>query len=150
MLPKSIFIAIACLSWGLVSPLAQAQTSELDKQLEALTHAQGIEGSRIGYAATPNPAYEPIERTFRQALQRGNIEISQLKKLMKQASPAGRLYLAALIQRLDKEEGDRLLTNLLSDKSIISERSGCTVDSRTVGDVATELLKNGSIAIALP
>jgi hypothetical protein len=150
MLPKSIFI-IMYLSLALVSPIAQAQTTELAKQLEALTNAKGIEGSRIGYAATPNPAYEPIERTFRQALKQGNsIEISQIKELMKQASPAVRLYLAALIQRLDKKEGDRLLSDLQSDESIVTERSGCTLDSRTVGDVAAELLKNGSVAIALP
>jgi hypothetical protein len=126
-------------------------TSNSDNYLQVLSNARGIEGAYIGYAAAPNPAYQPIKRAFQQALaDKNSIQIDELKRMMDGASPAGRIYLAALIQRLDKSEGDRILTGLQSDSSVVTERSGCTIMGRAVGDLATDLLKNGSIAIALP
>ncbi|MBW4623611.1 MAG: hypothetical protein KME17_30160 [Cyanosarcina radialis HA8281-LM2] len=125
--------------------------SNSDNYLQVLSNAQGIEGAYIGYAAAPNPAYKPIKIAFQQALaDKNSNSIGELRELMNQASPAGRIYIAALIQRLDKTEGDRILTALQSDSSVVTERSGCTIGGRTVGDLATDLLKNGSIAIALP
>ncbi|PSB03320.1 hypothetical protein [Merismopedia glauca] len=164
MAKKSKFIFAILLSSSLfISPSVRAEeqntlldvqpnnTPNLQKSLQVLSNAGAIEGSHIGYAAQPNPGYQPINRAFKEAVAQGDsINIIELKELMKQASPAGHLYLAALIQRLDKSEGDRLLTILQSDESIVTERSGCTVENRKVGEVAAELLKNGSLAIALP
>jgi hypothetical protein len=160
MVKKLVFILAICLSYSLFFPTSVkakdensllTSTLNLQNSLEVLSQAQGIEGAYLGFAAVPNPAYQPLNRAFKQAVARGNaVNLSQIEELMKQASPAGRLYLAALLQRLNKKEGDRVLNTLISDTSTVTERSGCTIDSRKVGDVAQELLKNGSIAIAIP
>lgn len=77
-------------------------------------------------------------------------DLTEIKSKIASASPAGRLYLAALVQKLDKMEGDRLLNSMLSDADPVIEKSGCTIGTLPASYFAKELLQHGSVAIGLP
>ena len=65
---------------------------------------------------------------------------TQFDWLLRNGTPAGKLYGAMLLNAVDTKAGKNALRNLQSDTDKVPYQSGCEVFNETVGHIATELL----------
>lgn len=112
------------------------QNQMLPESLEILANATGIDCAAIGIAAQPGRYY----LAYQEAKSMGVELYPQLVRLQSNATPAGQLYLAALIRELDQNQGTELIKALTTNETEISQTSGCIVFKTTVGAVAAQLL----------
>src|SRR5262249_36568312 len=119
---------------------------DLPDYLETLRQAEHLDDSAIGYAAQRSPTF----KAFQQALEQGSRIRPDLDWLLKNSSPAGRIYAAILIGQIDKEAGRHALESLKSDQNNVSYRTGSLVETRTVADLAADLLRGEAILIFQP
>src|SRR5262249_36261161 len=114
--------------------------------LEKLSKAEHLDDSAIGYAAQRSDTF----KAFEQALSSGSEIRADLYRLVEEASPAGRIYAAILISQFDKEAGNKVFEALKSDGATVNYRSGSLVEKRTVGELASDLLRGETIIIFRP
>lgn len=114
----------------------QPTSSSSSQMLSTLAMASQLDSARVGYAGTPGPYYT----AYQQAKRLGAEVYPQLQQLLPTATPSGKLYLSALIRRIDPSQGKALLTELTSDQTQITGQSGCLGLPTTVSAIATEIL----------
>jgi hypothetical protein len=137
-----IFFSIA-----LIGVFAAAlQSDDKPDYILKLSKAEYLDDSAVGYAAIKSDDFKAFER----ALNAGASIRDDLDRLVKEASPAGRIYAAILISRLDKDAGTGLFESLKSDQARVVYRSGSLVEERTVGELAADLLRGEPIIIFRP
>ena len=119
---------------------------KLPDYLEQMRKAEHLDDSAVGYAAKRSETFEAFEK----ALAAGDSIRGDLEWLLKNASPAGRIYAAILISHFDKEAGRKALESLKTDNATVNYRSGSLVEDRTVGDLAQDLLRGETIIILRP
>jgi hypothetical protein len=118
----------------------------MPEYLEVLLKAEHLDDSAIGYAAQRSEIFQAFER----ALSARDSIRGDLEWLVKNASPAGRIYSAILIDQIDKEAGRKVFESLKIDKAMVNYRSGSLVEDRTVGELAEDLLRGETIIIFRP
>lgn len=64
----------------------------------------------------------------------------KLEKLLASATPAGKIYAATALQRIDPDAGAAAWRRLAEDHSDVTVGSGCLVDKRSVSQYASEQL----------
>jgi hypothetical protein len=101
-----------------------------------LQHANSFDASAIGYAAVKSPFYIAFEQSMAEAPSL----FADLLAVYPNATPAGKLYLAQVIQSVNPEAGERLLRQLAQDATPILERSGCCMVQMPVSAIAKGLL----------
>ncbi len=93
----------------------------------------------IGYAGGESPNYE----AFRTELAKGASARPEFERLVKEGSPAARIYSAIGLYSLDKAAGTKALEGLKADSSPLKTMNGCLMNDTTVGKTAQGLLANG-------
>jgi hypothetical protein len=64
----------------------------------------------------------------------------ELEKLLTSATPAGKIYAATALQRIDPDAGATAWRRLVDDSSDVTTGSGCLIDKRSVSQYANEQL----------
>jgi hypothetical protein len=137
--------AILAIFTFLSMPLGMALAIEpqLTGCLKSLQTAASFDTKAIGYSGENSKNFLAYEEAARQ----GSKIRTKLDWLVLHASPAGRLYSALLIRRLDTKAGHAALCRLTNDKSVVNQRLGCLVGQTTVSSQASRLLGVGSTSI---
>ncbi len=127
----------AALLFGL-NGAASFSTPESDL-IQKLKTTTSFCGAHTGFAGVKGPNYLAYE----QALKEGAKIRKGLDDVLANGSPAGRLYAAMLIRKLDKDAGDKALKSLLSEKAEVDYcLGGCGIIKYTVGQAAKQLLSH--------
>jgi hypothetical protein len=121
---------------GASTSVAQVNPSNIPPYLATLIHTNRLEDAFIGVAAKPSLIHQAFEQTLSQRY----FLFPQLQAAYPTATPAGKLYLAQVIQAVSPETGKRLLQQLANDSTPITRLSGCMVEPTTVSVVAKQLL----------
>lgn len=139
------WIAILVIATSLSLTLSKAQATEAPAGncLQILETAKSLDSRAVGYSGEKTKVFLAYENAARQ----GSKIRTKLDWLLEHASPAGRLYSALLIRRLDAKAGRAALCKLTKDNSIVTEKSGCLSGDTTVSRRASRLLGNGPTSI---
>jgi hypothetical protein len=108
--------------------------------LATLRNADRLEGKAIGVAAQPSLIYQSYEASLRI----GKMWQWQLETVLRQSTPAGRIYITMLWVKLDEKAGRQALEQLRSDQNPLTEASGCEISQTTVGDAVNDILQGRS------
>lgn len=123
--------------------MAVAAEPPLDGCLKILKTADSFDTKSVGYCGVKSKIFLAYEAAARQ----GSKVRSKLDWLAVHASPAGRLYSALLIRRLDSQAGRAVLCRLTNDNSVVNQRTGCLGGPTTVSLQASRLLGVGPASI---
>jgi hypothetical protein len=108
-------------------------------QLDALQHAETVAFGPVGFAARTLPvteAYYELAEHLTPALRPG------LDRLLRKASPAGKVYAAVLLSKLDPRAGRQAWHRLAGDRSAVGTFSGCIMGETTLADYAAAQLSS--------
>lgn len=111
-----------------------------EDELRQLAKADTLAFGGVGIASTLLPvteAYLALEDALRL---HGEQLRSRLEQLLDTATPAGRLYAAQLLTRLDEAAGRAAWQRLAGQRDEVRTFSGCIMGSTTVGRYAEERL----------
>jgi hypothetical protein len=107
--------------------------SRFAKELDTLKKADTVAFGPVGIADAVLPvtqAYFDLADALEPRLRR------DLERLVDKATPAGKVYAAALLTRLDPGAGRRAWQRLAADDSAFSTFSGCIMGRATLADYA--------------
>lgn len=124
-----------------IEPEAQA-TNALEDSFEKLRAAEIFEGFPVGGMGQKRKNYEAFARLYRAGASAGR---DRIEDLLARAKPAGKLYAALLLRRLDESAGRRALEGLRDDDTEIVAVYDCTPDASTVGSLASQALSGQSV-----
>lgn len=119
--------------------------SDFPDYIQALSVATHLDDSAVGFTNQRTDTFNAFEKAF----SAGESARPHLDWLIKNASGAGKIYAAILIEQLDKEAGKQAYKSLKADQEVVEYRSSDLFETRTVGDLATGLL-NGEAVIVFP
>jgi hypothetical protein len=109
----------------------------LPPYLETLVQADTLDDPAVGFAGSKSKTYQ----AFEQAIAAGKQIRPELERLLRQGTPAGQLYAALLLLRLDRQAGEQALKQLRSDTVLVTRYSGCLRFTMTVNQAVTEILQ---------
>jgi hypothetical protein len=112
----------------------------LPAYLMTLSKATRLEGKALGAVAKPSQLYQ----AFEQALKSGKSIRPEIEQLLREATPAGRIYAAMLLVKLDPKAGRQLLEQMKSDQTALTEASGCRSSQTSVGAAVADILQGRS------
>jgi hypothetical protein len=107
----------------------------LPTYLETLRQASSFDSSAVGIAGTKSETY----RAFEQAIAQGNQIRPEIEYLLQQGTPAGQLYAALLLLRLDPPFGEQALAQLRSDQVMVTRYSGCERITLSMAQVVADI-----------
>jgi hypothetical protein len=108
-----------------------------DKQLKTLAEAETVAFGPIGFAAHTLPAteaFDELSESADPALRPG------LERLLDKATPAGKVYAAMLLGRLDPAAGRRAWQRLAGERDEFTTFSGCVGGRAILADYAANQL----------
>jgi hypothetical protein len=111
--------------------------SRYDDELKLLAKADTVAFGPVGFAARTLPATEAYDRL---AEVRDPGLRPKLERLVAKATPAGKVYAALLLRRLDPEAGRRAWQRLAADRAEVSTFSGCVGGRTTLAEYAAAQL----------
>lgn len=118
-------------------PLDTTLSAHLDQLAKATTVAfggVGITGARL----PATDAYFALEERLGDS---GEALRPELEKLLKRATPAGRVYAAELLNRVDRAAGRAARDRLLTDHAELTRFDGCLMSQLTVSEYARTWLR---------
>lgn len=118
----------------------KCDTSDLLSLSKARVFADGVSGLAIP-AGSKNTLFAAFERLISAS---PDIPITTIKTLLNQSTPSGKLYLAALLAKIEPPEGISELKRLSSDSTKVKYKSGCLSFDLSVGAVAEHILDEKS------
>lgn len=130
-----LFVALLVVSTPVVFAEVKMNYSDMLNKLSAATIFQT---ATIG-EGTKSELYD----TFHTLVVDGKVPTAEVKALIAKSTPAGKLYLAALIREIDSAQGIVVLRGLLQDHSEVRFQSGCAVTPAKVDQIAKSLLDDG-------
>jgi len=89
----------------------------------------------IGFASRM-PAEAEAYYTLRDAISDGADLRAELTRLVEQATPAGRLYAAQLLEQVDPAAAAQAWQQLSGDQAEVQTGAGCIIDATTVAEYA--------------
>jgi hypothetical protein len=106
-------------------------------QLKALAKADTVAFGPVGIAATVLPATQAFDDLVEAG--RGDPAglVPRLERLMREASPAGKVYAAEALGRIDPAAGRRAWERLAVDTGEFMTLSGCVGGRSTLAEYAT-------------
>lgn len=114
-------------------------------EFEILRTAAGLQGRALGAMARPSKLYQAFEQARQAGPNRPNLE-----RLLREATPAGRIYAAMLLVKLDPKAGRQALDQMRSDQTPLTVAAGCTIMKTTVGAAVDDILQGRSGALPPP
>ena len=108
----------------------------MDEQLTTLARAETVAFGPVGFAAKTLPETQAY-LDLADALDRHARTLRpQLERLLTEATPAGRVYAADLLYKLDPVAGRDAWYRLAADRSPLSTFAGCVMGRTTVAEYA--------------
>jgi hypothetical protein len=117
----------------------KAPKPNLPTALEILRTAAGLQGRALGATARPSKLYQAFEQSLQAVPNRPNLE-----RLLREATPAGGIYAAMLLVKLDPKAGRQALDQMRSDQTPLTVAVGCTTMKTTVGAAVDDILQGRS------
>lgn len=147
-MPKNIsvvFKTAIVMLLALLTVNTMAIAAELSDELKMLKTASAFTrggGERAAAEVDEYDAYKKICTNW------NKLGESDLNDLLESATPAGKLYAAALIWETNCYRGQPAMMksgfeSLKNDKAKVKYQSGCDVSEHTVGEIASAFLKDG-------
>jgi len=116
--------------------LAGESAASIERAIELVAGAGMAAFGGVGFAATVLP-----ETTAFEVLAAAGPAIRpELEKLLASATPAGKVYAATALQRIDPDAGAAAWRRLADDHSDVSIGYGCLVGKRSLSQYASEQL----------
>jgi hypothetical protein len=122
-----------------------ATTVSLPTYLETLLRAHTFDSSAVGVAAHKSKTYQ----AFEQAIAAGDRIRPEIEYLLNQGSPAGQLYAALLLLRLDRQSGKQALKQLRSDQVMVIRYSGCDRLTMSMSQAVTEISDEHGLELSI-
>jgi hypothetical protein len=120
---------------------AQGEITEPPQELQILATAKTFDDEVAGKPGNKSQTYAAFHKLV---IAEKPVPTAVLKALKKKSTAAGRLYIAALIRELDPPAGIVALRELFNDSTKVTYVSGCEGLEYSVGEIAKQLLDNGS------
>jgi hypothetical protein len=117
----------------------------LPTYLETLRQAGSFDSSAVGIAGTKSATYQ----AFEQAIAQGNQIHPEIEYLLQQGTPAGQLYAALLLLRLDPPSGEQALAQLRSDQVVVIRYSGCERITLSMAQAVEEISREQGLALSI-
>ncbi|MBO4207053.1 hypothetical protein GSF22_13715 [Micromonospora echinofusca] len=111
---------------------------EVEAAFQELSAAETVAFGGVGIASTVLPVTEAYRTVERLLSDQGDRLRPRLTALLTEGSPAGRVYAATLLDRLDPEEGRSAWAALRADPAEFTLFSGCVMHRATVGEYAVD------------
>jgi hypothetical protein len=118
----------------------------LDAQLRQLREARSVAFGGVGFASQIMPETEAYFALEERIGRDGAALRLRLESLLAKASPAGRVYAAELLSRVDREIGELAWQRLSGDHDPLATVTGCMHYQTTVADYAAQRLTGGASA----
>lgn len=115
--------------------------SKLDAALRQIAEADTVAFGGVGIAGSVLPAtqaYFTLEEALRPDAERLR---PHLERVLEHGSPAGRVYAAELLTRIDQASGEAAWRRLATENDEITTFSGCIMDTTTLQRYAHERIK---------
>ncbi|WP_422734493.1 hypothetical protein ACN26Y_06915 [Micromonospora sp. WMMD558] len=113
---------------------------ELAAALAELHRAETVAFGPVGIAGTLLPVTEAYRRVEAALADDPDAVRAQLDRLLGTGSPAGRVYAAALLERLDPAAGRSAWERLRDDPAEVPTFTGCVIDRTTLREYAGDRL----------
>ncbi|MFF5214004.1 hypothetical protein [Micromonospora sp. NPDC000442] len=120
--------------------MRRKKESELARAVAELGHASTLAFGGVGIAGTLLPETAAYQRVAAAVTDHPEEVRDLLDRLLAVGAPAGRVYAATLLERLDPAAGRAAWTTLRGDEAELSTMTGCVMGSTTVGEYAAERL----------
>jgi hypothetical protein len=121
---------------SLVATERETATSPIERAIQTLGNAGMVAFGGVGIAGSVLPETAAFD-TLAGA---GPAARAALERLLDTATPAGKVYAATALDRIDPDAGRAAWRRLRDDQSEITTASGCLIDRNTVGQYAAEQL----------
>lgn len=126
--------SLLCACTGALAEDGTQPEPELAEFLQPIKTAKRIE------ECTRAQPKSDLTEAFAKAKEKGASIRTQLDWLTQNATPAGRLYAALLIKKIDNPAGKSVFEQMKSDKSLVEYRNGGVSCHYTVGEIAIDLM----------
>jgi hypothetical protein len=128
-------LALASRAMANAIPAESSIVTAVSPYMETLLQANSFDGPAVGFAGTRSETYQ----AFEEAIAQGNQIRPEIESLLQQGTPAGQLYAALLLLRLDRQAGVQALVQLQSDQVMVTRYSGCERITLSMRQAVVEL-----------
>jgi tetratricopeptide (TPR) repeat protein len=116
---------------------------------EYVAYMRGMRDIEMVEELSSSKVFEALPPSFRSSTRFnrpkiGPVSFDTLKKLYAAATPAGKLYVAAIMQQMDPKAGASALSDLFADSTVVTYIGGEVSKDYSVSEIARELLRSGS------
>ncbi len=108
-----------------------------DSDFEAIKNANALVYKERGDSNQASPDW----LVFEKFLKFGKLASDHIDRLLKEASPAGKLYAAILLKQLDRNKADQALASMESSKEAVFYFKGCAKSQTSLGELAKRIIK---------
>ncbi|HMY52585.1 MAG TPA: hypothetical protein PK671_06515 [Candidatus Obscuribacter sp.] len=115
------------------------KVTNLPQAWQTLKTAKQFSSATVGEAAAPSKEYQ----AFLAVAPLAGSHRGEIDSLIREGSPAGKLYGASLLYAVDHKAGLAALNKLADSQEKVTYRSGCEIMNETAGAIARSLLKTG-------
>jgi len=140
---SKIFTLLLAIASGLLLTVIQsfnAFAADKPQCLVTLSIAKRFEDKQIGEGGDASKVYKAYEEAFKIS---DSIKKEDLDWLVKNGTPAGKVYGAMLLRGTGKASDKDSFGLLTNDESKIEFQSGCEVSKDTVSAIAKSFIKSG-------
>ncbi|MGK5522484.1 hypothetical protein ACSNN9_24445 [Micromonospora sp. URMC 107] len=123
--------------------IGKKRDREVEAALDELRQADTVAFGGVGIAGTLLPVTEAYRRVEAALAEDPGGVRGQLDRLLTEATPAGRVYAATLLERADPSAGRAAWAALRDDPAEIGTFTGCVMGRTTLREYATEHLWRG-------
>ncbi|WP_082377120.1 hypothetical protein [Micromonospora sp. NRRL B-16802] len=120
--------------------MRKAWQRDLDAAIDELMKADTLAFGGTGFAGTLLPVTKAYLRVEAAHGEHPDEVRQQIDRLLDKGSPAGRVYAATLLERIDPAAARSAWTSLRDDPTEFTTFVGCVMGRSTVGDYATQRL----------
>ena len=144
---KAFFATLILLAGN---PPAATQSGNQKNDLDLLLRAEALDDSAVGeVTGAARVARTARYEAFSQLYLAGNASSSTAKRLVKDASPAGRIYGYLVLLHVSPKDAAAAKSGMLRDHAAVEVRSGCEASKSTVSEIVARIQK-GYYVIQLP
>ncbi|MFG1778723.1 hypothetical protein ACGFIG_20135 [Micromonospora sp. NPDC049048] len=123
--------------------IGKRRDREVAAALDELRQADTVAFGGVGIAGTTLPVTEAYRRVEAALAEDPEGVRGQLDRLLAEATPAGRVYAATLLEHVDRAAGRAAWTALGDDRGEVGTFAGCVMGRTTVREYAAERLSRG-------
>ncbi|MGN9811886.1 hypothetical protein ACTMSW_21315 [Micromonospora sp. BQ11] len=111
---------------------------QLDADLDELTRAETLAFGGVGITGTLLPVTEAYRRVEAALADHAEEVRERIDRVLDEGTPAGKVYAATLLERLDPAAGRRAWETLREDTAEFGTFTGCVMGRSTLREYATD------------